>query len=70
MVLDIDRIIKQWKEDQEIRCPHCGEWYPNVEYPVTYWGEDDPVELTCYKCEKSFFVKETVSRTYTVEVTR
>ena len=67
-MLDLEQILEMYRRDREIHCPHCGELHPNddFQYPVTYWGEDDPVELTCYECEKTFLVKEHIERTYEV----
>ena len=64
----IDRIFEQRKEAEEIKCPHCHTIQPNDDwqYPVTYWGDDENVEMECVECEKKFWVDEYVERTYTV----
>jgi DNA-directed RNA polymerase subunit RPC12/RpoP len=61
-------MIEQRKEAEQIKCPHCGAIQPNddCQYPVTYWGEDEPVEKECEECEEKYFVKERVERTYSV----
>jgi hypothetical protein len=37
----IEEILKRRKEEQEIKCPHCGAIQPNdnYQYPVTYWND-------------------------------
>lgn len=59
---------KKYKEEREIRCPHCHALVNNDDgqYPVTYWGEPEVTEMECVECDKKFFVKENVSRTYEV----
>lgn len=54
-----------------IPCPHCrhpldmtdSEVYPNH---VTYWGEDEPVERECHGCGARFYLKERVTRLWSV----
>ena len=59
---------KRYKEEREIRCPHCGmlQSDDDGQYPVTYHGEPEITEMDCEECEKKFFIKENVSRTYEV----
>lgn len=70
--MNIDERFKEWekryKEEREIRCPFCNTLQENDDnqYPVTYWGEPEVSEMDCQDCEKKFFVKENVSRTYEV----
>jgi hypothetical protein len=67
-LIDLDRLLELRKEAEEIKCPFCGAIQPSddCQYPVTYWGEDGPVEKECGECEERFFVEEMVERTYTV----
>jgi DNA-directed RNA polymerase subunit RPC12/RpoP len=64
----IDCILEQKKESEQVKCPHCGAIQPNddFQYPVSYWGEEGPVEIECVECEKKFWVEESVERTYIV----
>lgn len=64
----IERILQVYRDGMQIKCPHCGTIQPNddYQYPVSYWGEDGPIEWTCTECEKKFWVEEYVSRSYTV----
>lgn len=64
----IDQILKQRKEEEEIKCPYCATIQPNddCQYPVTYWGDGGSVEIECVECKKKFWVSEYVERTYTV----
>jgi C4-type Zn-finger protein len=62
---------KKYKEEREIRCPHCGALQTNddLQYPVTYWGEPGITKMECQECDKPFFVEENVRRTYEVSKT-
>lgn len=49
------------------KCPHCGNIHTDPEYYqdiVTYWGEAEEVETECDSCERTFFVKEQVTRVW------
>lgn len=56
---------------KEIHCPHCDglcdfledAWNDGL---VTYWGEENVVDLKCPHCEKSFSVIEKVRRTFEI----
>lgn len=65
---------KQYKEDREVRCPHCDHLHDNdgdgSMYPVTYWAEDGPEERDCEDCGKQFFVEEHVTRTWKTAKTK
>jgi DNA-directed RNA polymerase subunit RPC12/RpoP len=67
---DIDKWVEDWREARKIRCPYCKQ---EIDYTsediglVTYWGgEDGPVEIWCEHCDRDFFVREHVERTFTV----
>jgi len=62
---------KRYEEEREIKCPYCGCVQENddCQFPVTYHGEPSITEFECQECEKTFFVKEHVSRTYDVGAT-
>lgn len=58
--------LNYWNEDNP-RCPHCGEAYDIQENED--WGLHDPSldehEIECPSCEQEFKVGATVSITYT-----
>ena len=68
--LDIDEKIKVIMEAkfhrENIFCPFCDHKQDNeTKYHfVTYWGEDGAKECMCEHCNKTFFVKEVVERTF------
>jgi len=64
----IERILERRKEEQQIKCPYCETIQPNddYQYPVTYHGDDGPIEWECAECEKKFYVEEYVERSYSV----
>jgi redox-regulated HSP33 family molecular chaperone len=68
--LDVEAWLERRREAQKVRCPHCGEEYDFTSEDVglvTYWGgEDGPVELDCESCDRTFFAREHVERTFTV----
>jgi hypothetical protein len=50
-------------------CPHCRKEYEiedgcSAAQLVTYHGESPPVELECPSCDKTFWAKEIVLRSY------
>jgi len=65
----INEMMDKLRISQELHCPYCDYMIIGTEslaYVVTYWGyPDEPVkEIECMKCEKKFYVKELVLRTY------
>lgn len=51
-----------------IPCPHCGHMHDFCDDAgaiITFWGEDDPTEKECHACEKTFFIRENVTRSWT-----
>ena len=68
----IEQRLEEFIERQRIRCPHCKGVQENDDgqYPVSYHGEDPPEEWECDNCEKTFIVKEEVTREYIVAKTR
>lgn len=75
MGINLDKLMEEWKKKRSIICPHCEHIHdPSIDYEIlegliTYHGEDDPVEFTCYHCDKAFFVKEHVERVFEVKKT-
>lgn len=72
--LDIEAEVKKLKEEESIKCPHCGfvltdSDLENYSELVTYWGEDAQ-EVECSNCDKTYFVREWVRRTYKVGETQ
>lgn len=64
------RISDRYNKEHRIDCPHCGQ-AQDIEFCdhpelISYYGEDDPVMLMCQypSCEKTFFVKEHIDRTW------
>lgn len=68
MSFDIDAFMEEMRERGRIRCPYCGTVYDDEAYEfISYHGsayEDTPYQATCYTCEESFFVHESVIREY------
>lgn len=60
------RMEEQYEKERQIICPYCDTIQSNddLDYPVTYHGEPSISEFYCQECEKTFFVREFVSRTY------
>ena len=64
--------FKKWEEryqrKHKIICPYCEEEYEDDEYQcISYYGTEDELwEIECpnLDCEKIFYVKEIVDRTY------
>lgn len=51
-----------------IICPYCGEVMRNkIDDAITYWGDNEALELNCVKCNKAFNVYENVTRVWTSE---
>ncbi len=52
------------------KCPHCGNYYEiepaDDDDLITYHGHEGgpPIELECSGCEKVFWVREIVRRSY------
>lgn len=66
-----ENIEKRIKEEGEIKCPHCGYLQSDDDgaYPVSYHGtEGDPEKWVCSSCDKIFYVRENVRRSYDVEI--
>jgi hypothetical protein len=51
------RIIEEGESNQECTayCPHCGEERDDF-YELLLERVDEWSEITCYKCEKDFFI--------------
>lgn len=61
----IDRHFAKIEMAKSIWCPHCGAEYRDDDHHlVSYYGEDPPLHVDCGECEKSFYVKEIVVRTF------
>ena len=64
----LKRFQEQWRREQLVICPWCGhERHPGfeeLEYLITFWGDDGWQEVECDVCEKTFLAKECVRRTY------
>jgi len=66
MLAQIDDMIARMKREREIHCPFCDALYDDSEerYCVSAWGEDPPKQAFCSSCERTFLVREIVTRTY------
>ena len=65
----LKRMRERHEKEHSVSCPHCGEkLYPDdiefMEGLITYHGEDEAVKKECGFCEKDFWVKEDVDRTW------
>ncbi len=52
----------------KVPCPHCkreNEMWENSSL-TTYWGEEGEIETTCHHCDKTFFILESVSRSWEI----
>ena len=62
------RFTERYEKEHNVWCPHCSAKIPEDDESITemvsYHGEHEPKEITCEKCEKTFFVKEIVDRTW------
>ena len=68
-----DRIEKQVRADmakQDIICPACGyTWEGEEMYGyVSYYGEDEPQDGECPRCEAKVTIDETVTRRFDVTI--
>jgi len=68
---EVEQMLGEMRKEREIACPHCGTTQSNddYQYPVTYWGDDSYHEMECEECNRKFWVKEDVRRTYRVAKT-
>ena len=51
-----------------MKCPTCYyDWdIEVVNHLITYWGEDPPKDVECPNCERTFVVREHVTRDFEV----
>lgn len=72
--MNIEAMLEQLHRETQIFCPYCDKEYV-PDYCdgdgdlVSYWAEDGPVEKYCCNCEKTFYVQESIRRTYTTSKT-
>lgn len=67
----IEKMLAAIKAREIVACPHCGRTVDmtdcdRVQGYVTYWGEDEPRAISCYGCDADFYIKERVTRHWTV----
>ena len=69
-MIDYETMKKNFEEEHSLKCPFCGEDYTHdsefKEDLITYHGEDGVKEKECGQCEKRFYVKECVDRTWEI----
>mgnify|MGYP003652066232 CR=1 FL=1 len=70
----LDRINAAIGGHDSFKCPHCGTEHsisePDVSQSVvSYWGDGDPHNFTCFHCGKDFLVKEEVIRRFETQKT-
>jgi ssDNA-binding Zn-finger/Zn-ribbon topoisomerase 1 len=66
----LEQFEADWKARHTLLCPYCGAEIDTsdsdfTQHNVTYWAEDDPVENDCPKCNRTFYAKEHIERTWT-----
>ncbi len=67
----VDAILENSRKAKQCPCPHCGRKIDDsCELGelglVTYWAEGGTVEVECGSCSKAFYVREWVTREYSV----
>ena len=71
--MNYEAFKQNWEEEHSVKCPYCGEDYTNdsefFEDLITYHGEDNIRKKECSECERVFYVKEIVDRTFEVAKT-
>jgi DNA-directed RNA polymerase subunit RPC12/RpoP len=70
----LNEVMEKRAEARRVRCPHCDHVHlgesneepdPDlVSYHGTVFGEGEPYEVECERCEHTFYVHEHVERTY------
>ena len=64
----LDKMMKRLERARKIFCPHCGEEYDDEENQcISYHGTENELwEIECpnLDCERTFYAKEIVDRTY------
>lgn len=71
MIEIYDKIVAKMHRDSHPKCPHCGAEIDMTDTErtmshVTYWGEDEAVGEDCPKCNVTVYLKEHVSRHWTI----
>ena len=58
-IIEEKRFIERYEKERNVWCPHCGAKIPGDDESIieiiSYHGEHEPKEITCEKCEKTFF---------------
>lgn len=69
-MINYDEWEKKYKEEHQIKCPHCGYVLEGEDtYPfISLYGEDSEGEAECSSCDRVFFVREHVDRTWDVQL--
>ena len=64
--MNIDEWMESYKKSHQIKCPYCDYVFEDEEvYPfVSMWGEDSEAETECINCDRTFYIKEDVDRTW------
>lgn len=67
----IDEMFAAIMERDSVMCPHCTAPIDmtdcdRLQGHVTYWGEDEAQPITCYACDADFYLKERVTRHWSV----
>lgn len=70
-MLNVDEYLARIKERDRVACPHCGSEVDmtdgeRLQGHVTYWGDDAPAAISCDNCDAEFYLKEHVTRYWTV----
>lgn len=74
-MIDIDKFMENYKEEERVRCPHCQyDLSEDSDYtmmyeqgiPISYlgWPDEEDKIVECPECQNEFKVREHVRRTY------
>jgi DNA-directed RNA polymerase subunit RPC12/RpoP len=66
---DLDKFMQRYKEARQIKCPHCADVIEDGEDMCSFisvHGEESDEETECSNCERKYYIKEHVDRTWDV----
>lgn len=67
----VNQVLQRIRDRDRIACPHCGQVIDMTDPErvlglVTYYRDDEPVAERCQHCDDIIYIKEHVSRWWTV----
>lgn len=70
-MISVEAMLEAMRKRDAVHCPHCSVEADmtdceRIQGHVSYWGEDEPQPITCHGCGADFFLKEHVTRWWTV----